>query len=286
MPETSDSYSAAKAAKRFAWVTSDKAFGVYLALAASFSNYFTALSWRVIGGLVVALIVLFVLAKVVLNQRRLKLHNLTLEPLSRWAKITDKTDLVDFFEKNSFSEYMPVKIFERIEINDLAVMGNGCGKWTHGISEQKAREKFRQIHANGGCVRFLTSCPIYLHSTAEEKNFKKAKENAESLVTLKKYMDSALQENQRFEVRTYKHVATLRLIILDSKECIVGHYQQDGYGESLDTPLLVFQGVPSKKWGFKNAFQCLFESEWQRASAPTQVEWEAIRNISLNSKSA
>lgn len=201
-------------------------------------------------------------------------------PLRRWEKLTETTDLIGFAEKNSQSEYMPAKIFERAVVRDLAVMGNGCGKWARSISNAVAREKFRAIQAARGRVRFLASCPIYLSGTGESEKIEKAKKNAKSLLILKEFRDSIVAAGGNFEIKTYKHLATLRLIILDKNECIVGHYQEDGVGESLDTPLLVFKGDEANEWGFKHAFVRLFDSEWHRAVEPTDDEWEAISNIS------
>jgi hypothetical protein len=174
---------------------------------------------------------------------------------------------------------MPNKILERDNINFLQVFGNGCSKWTMKVGEATAIDSFKQIRRGGGTVQFLASCPIYLSEISDESKRLKAKKNATSLLKLRDFAERTKSAGGKFTIKTYKHVATLRLIILNETDCILGHYQEDGDGDSLDTPLLLFHHNHENKWGFGSAFKRMFESEWHRATEPTVEDWEKMKQL-------
>jgi len=260
--------------------TLDKTGGALVSAAVLGIGKFAAgLEWVTVILATSGVMVFAALFSLYLGQRRLGHRQQILEPLLHWQDLAKFTDLADYREKNSESEFMPQKIFERPLIKDLAVMGNGCGKWARSVSNDLARTKFRQIQAEKGKVRFLASCPIYLFGCESKEEKDKAVKNAKSLMILKEFHDDLRKLGGTFEIKLYKHLATLRLIIVDENECIVGHYQEDGVGESLDTPLLIFRGSEGGDWGFKHAFLRLFESEWHRARSPDEKEWARIQKI-------
>ena len=243
-------------------------------------------AWALLGGLAyfaglgplwIALICAFVLAiGLSFITYRANAH---LTRLRKWSGLTGITDLVDFAQSNKSSDYMPAIVLSRDSVKNLSVMGNGCGKWVHKVDGATARQKFRAMRAANGTIRFLASCPIHLALCGDDEIMKKAYKNAESLVELRKRQQGSGGVGGRFEIRTYKHLATLRLIIIDDRECIIGHYQEDGIGDSIDTPLLVFRCNDENEWGFGHAFRRLFESEWNRSSEPTAAEWEEIEKL-------
>jgi hypothetical protein len=200
-------------------------------------------------------------------------------PLRHWRTLTETTDLVDYAAANKESEYMPSPILERELIRHLCVMGNGCGKWTRKVAPALARRTFEAIRRRNGSVRFMASCPVNLAATDDARQKAKAIRNAKSLLALRELEKETTQSGGLFEIRTYKHLATLRLIIVNDNECIVGHYQEDGIGDSLDTPLLVFRCNDENDWGFGHAFRRLFESEWNRAVPPSDSEWIEIERL-------
>jgi hypothetical protein len=240
------------------------------ALARSFSWSEVAI---VVAAIVVAVAAITLLAIGLYNFFRLR-------PLAKWRELTSITDLTNFEKANKESPFMPIKIFQRDNIRDLSVMGNGCSKWTRKIDKDTAVAKFKKIRNANGSVRFLVSCPIHLSDNSDERMKKKAKWNAKSLTVLREFQSETRDERGKFEIRTYKHLATLRLIILNGEECIVGHYQEEGIGESLLTPLLIFWRNDQNQWGFGHAFRRLFESEWNRAAVPTADEWKTIEELS------
>jgi hypothetical protein len=207
-------------------------------------------------------------------------------PLRGWLELTQTTDLVGFERANKDSPYMPSKILEREEITHLWVMGNGCSKWTKLVPHRTAVAKFKQIRRGGGKIRFLASCPVKLNNTGDQAKREKAKKNADSLLVLRKFKSETDSAGGTFEIRTYKHTATLRLIIVDEEECIVGHYTESGIDDSLDTPLLIFSRTNDNPWGFGHAFHRLFDSEWHRAGEPTADEWTQMEQLrSMSEKS-
>jgi len=173
---------------------------------------------------------------------------------------------------------MPNKILSRRNVTKLYAMGNGCSKWTR-VSSTAAIDAFLQIRQGGGDIRFLASCPIQLSQLPDEAKRKKAKKNAASLLKLRSFAEQSKFAGGSFEIKTYKHVATLRLIIVNETECIVGHYQEDGDGDSFDTPLLIFNHTYDNRWGFGGAFRRMFDSEWRRAVMPSAEDWKAIEEI-------
>lgn len=207
---------------------------------------------------------------------------LRLLPLMKWRGLTETTDLSSFTEENKNSRYMPEEILKRNGIRDLAVMGNGCSKWTMYVARQLAITQFSNIRrANSGAIRFLACCPKALserEGTPSDLAWmkQKAAHNAKSLLQLRDFKRSTEAQGGRFEIRTYKHLATLRLIIINEQQCIVGHYKEDGTGQSFDTPLMVFECVNKKGWGFGHAFRRLFEHEWYRSKEPTEEEWKTM----------
>jgi hypothetical protein len=200
-----------------------------------------------------------------------------LRPLRRWQNIYKDTGLVGFEKKNESSAYMPSQIFERKNVKSLSVMGNGCSKWTRDVPDSKATPKLKQIREKGP-IRFLASCPVKLMKDHPNRATK-AKSNAESLLKLLDYKEQTRNASYPFEIRTYKHLATLRLIILNDAECIVGHYKEEAEGDSRETPLLIFDCKDDDEWGFGHAFQRLFNSEWNRAKEPTSDEWEFMKRL-------
>jgi hypothetical protein len=205
-------------------------------------------------------------------------RNARISFLPNWQKLTEVTDLAGFEERNIESKYMPNKILARPNVIKLFAMGNGCSKWTR-IGSTAAIDSFRQIRKGGGDIRFLASCPIHLSQISDETKRKKAKRNAESLTKLRTFAEQSRSAGGIFEIRTYKHVATLRLIIVNDTECVVGHYQEDGDGDSIETPLLVFNHTNDNRWGFGGAFRRMFDSEWHRATVPTAEEWKKIEEL-------
>jgi hypothetical protein len=203
-------------------------------------------------------------------------------PLRKWANLTRITDLIGFEEVNKNSDYMPREILGRQNIRGLSVMGNGCGKWTREVEHHTAVDAFRRMRSAGGSVRFLASCPIHLNEINDEYKIMKAKKNARSLLLLREFREDTKSSRGTFEIRTYKHVATLRLIILNETDCIVGHYQEDGNADSFDTPLLIFHHSHDNEWGFGGAFRRLFESEWYRATEPTPEEWKKMEELATH----
>lgn len=212
-------------------------------------------------------------------------------PLQKWSELTDVTDLTDFERANEDSPYMPTGIFEHEIITKLWVMGNGCGKWTRKVAPNTARTKLKEIRAKAdGQIRFLASCPVYLNQHAEEdlnlsQQVKeamkiKAKENADSLIRLRGLAEQTGGLGGNFEIKVYKHTATLRLIILNDRDCILGHYKETGLGDSLESPLLIFRRIIDNEWGFGHAFHRLFDHEWRRAKEPTSEEWVIMRELS------
>ncbi len=235
-------------------------------------GFFGGLGWIAIS--IIASIV--ALAAALLVGIYILLHLL---PLRNWAECTIITDLIGFEKRNVESAFMPSKILERDNISVLQVMGNGCSKWTIPIADAMAVKSFRQIRNGGGEIHFLASCPVYLSELDDRTKIKKAKRNATSLLKLFDFAEKSKAAGGTFEIRTYKHTATLRLIILNESECIVGHYQEDGNADSIDTPLLIFHHNHENKWGFGGAFRRVFESEWHRAQPPTPEEWRKMREL-------
>jgi hypothetical protein len=203
-------------------------------------------------------------------------------PLRKWRELTETTDLTAFEKANEYSPYMPEKIFERQVITKLWVMGNGCGKWSRKVAASTARAKVREIRGKfGGEIRFLASCPVVLSESDDEAKKIKARLNADSLLRLKQLGEQTGGLGEKFSIRTYKHLATLRLIILNDADCIVGHYKEDGLGNSLETPLMIFRRTNENEWGFGHAFHRLFDHEWRRAKEPTPDEWKKMEQLAL-----
>jgi hypothetical protein len=236
-------------------------------------SYFIGLSALAVASISAVVAITCLLAYGIYVYRRLL-------PLRKWGELTDTTDLTDFEKANEFSPYMPDKIFEREIITKLWVMGNGCGKWSRTVAANIARAKLREIRAKtGGEIRFLASCPIVLSESGDDAKRKKAYLNADSLVRLRKLAEQTGGLSEKFEIRTYEHTATLRLIILNDADCILGHYQEDGLGNSLETPLLIFRRVNKNEWGFGHAFHRLFDHEWRRAKVPSADDWKLIDQL-------
>jgi hypothetical protein len=205
---------------------------------------------------------------------------LRFRPLAKWDDLSNITDLTGFEKINKQSAYMPDKILEQQNISSLLVMGNGCSKWTRQPKKDaEIIDAFIRIRRGNGTIRFMASCPIHLSERDHEPNINKERKNAASLLKLREFKDRSKAAGGKFEIRTYKHVATLRLIILNETECIVGHYQEDGNGDSFDTPLLIFHHNHENKWGFGSAFKRMFESEWHRALEPTEDEWRKMMQL-------
>jgi hypothetical protein len=211
-------------------------------------------------------------------------------PLRKWSELTDATDLTNFERAIEFSPYMPRELFEREAITKLWVMGNGCGKWTRKVEANTARSKIIEIRAKAdGQIRFLASCPVHLSQRVKEpSNLSeqakeairiKARENADSLIMLRRLADRTGGLGGNFQIKVYKHTATLRLIILNDQDCIIGHYKETGLGNSLESPLLIFRRIIDNEWGFGHAFHRLFDHEWNRAKEPTDEEWEMMKEL-------
>lgn len=213
---------------------------------------------------------------------------LSTRPLRKWKNLTPVTDLIGFEERNEGSCWMPDKILERKDIRDLAVMGNGCSKWTicnDDVEEALVVQKLGEIRRQyNDAIRFLASCPKSLSERTGERDEvlwmrKKAIHNAKSLLKLREFKRRTESSGGRFEIRTYKHLATLRLIVINKVECIVGHYREDGRGQSFDTPLMIFRCMNPTEWGFGHAFSRLFDHEWYRAAEPTDAEWAFMEKL-------
>lgn len=198
------------------------------------------------------------------------------EVVDLWEDLTPVTGLTKFEERNQNSPYMPSQILARPSIASLSVMANGCSKWTRLVPAAEARNKFKRMVDQNRPIQFLASCPIHLSKTGDPAKIAKAIKNAKSLLLLKGIREETGASTASFGIRTYKHTATIRLIIIDGKECVVGHYKEGGDGDSLLTPLLIFECNDEKEWGFGHAFFRLFNSEWHRSSEPTTEEWKEI----------
>ena len=200
--------------------------------------------------------------------------------LRKWSELTDVTDLTNFEVENELSPYMPQEILQREAITKLWVMGNGCGKWSRKVTAAVLHAKVKIIRSRGdGEIRFLASCPLELYKTGDEAKKIKAIDNADSLMRLRQLGRQTGGLGGNFQIKTYKHTATLRLILLNDADCIVGHYQEDGIADSLKSPLLVFRRTSENEWGFGHAFHRLFVSEWHRATEPDPGEWTEIEKL-------
>jgi hypothetical protein len=249
-------------------------------------SYIWGYSWFVIAGVFAAVVAVGLAVLLII----FCIEILFLRKLRKWSDLTDVTDLADFESANQFSPYMPAKIFERENITKLWAMGNGCGKWTRKVAPNMAHAKFLEIRTKSdGDIRFLASCPIYLSQRAKDdltlsqqaKEAMKVKacDNADSLIRLRGFAEQTGGLGGNFQIKVYRHTATLRLIILNDRDCIVGHYKETGLGNSLESPLLIFLKMIDNEWGFGHAFHRLFDSEWHRAFELTSEDWNKMKEL-------
>jgi hypothetical protein len=187
------------------------------------------------------------------------------------------TDFVEALEHNpndAQNIYSPIAILSRPRVTSLDVFCNGSSKWTYQQSLAAVESQIGR-HTLIGCkIRFLVCCPKYLEQVGTEEAKKKAKKNANNIKNLKQLLDKF---KAHCELKVYRHNPSLRLIIVSGSEIILGHYTQSGIADSKDSPLMIFNC--SNNWGFGGAFISCFESEWVRAFAISDADWEVYTKI-------
>lgn len=198
--------------------------------------------------------------------------------LKKWKNIEHDTDLVGFSPRNKDSDYHPKKIWSRDDLVSLDVLANGCSKWTREIADSILLDSVQKIVGRDGKIRFIASSPEFLAKMATDQTFlnlhehhgidrdwlnRKARSNASSLNKLLRLKRELGASDDCFDIKTYQHLATLRVIVVNGDECILGHYQKSAAGDSNYSPLLLFRNDRSTEWGFGSGFKRLFDDQWK-----------------------
>lgn len=222
------------------------------------------------------------------RNKELSLQNKELSFLQKWNRIEEATELVDFTDRHLQSDYAPKAIAERENLSSLRVLGNGCSKWTATIPAVVRVAMAKQISNNDGYIKFIASCPVFLNAMANDQEFlekyeplglsvdwlrAKSRKNAQSILKLRETRIDACLTEEEFQIRTYKSLASLRIVIVNEQEYIVGHYQESATADSKDSPLIVFARDPLNDWGFGAGFSRVFEEVWLDSERPTDEEW-------------
>jgi hypothetical protein len=81
------------------------------------------------------------------------------------------------------------------------------------------------------------------------------------------------------EIKIFDHLPQFRLIFIDGKKLVVGHYGGDQRKESDHTALHVYS--IEGEWSFFHPFREHFDTEWEAAKVPEWTEIEAIATQSV-----
>ncbi|HJR07315.1 MAG TPA: hypothetical protein VJ842_08665 [Pyrinomonadaceae bacterium] len=209
--------------------------------------------------------------------KRLQEENLKLQiELPReWVGIQERTGLQGYDPDLSDSPFHPERCLPTIG-KSLSFMGHGASKWTaHVPPLEDMLERIRgerNKNNSKAVVKFLILNP------AHEKNTKQQRRRiAVSLMNLK-FLQNEFPEV--LMIRVFNHLPQFRLIFIDGKKLVVGHYGGEQRKESDNTPLHVYS--IEGEWSFFHPFEEHFNTEWAAAKVPEWTEIDTIANQPVN----
>lgn len=204
------------------------------------------------------------------NQKLLKENNELREKIANpkillEASIDTVTGLIAFYEKLEDSPYYPDKCLPAIN-SHLDFMGNGASKWTYRISEEILENAIKKIEGNNGKARFLILNPFSKH-VKDEENRRKIIRSLRRLRDIRRL----LSNKNSLEIKVFDHVPQFRLIFIDKRKLVIGHYGGENKGDSKNSPLLEFG---DNSWSFYHAFCEYFDKQWN--SIKKGVDWNKV----------
>ncbi len=179
------------------------------------------------------------------------------DELLKWEGVEKYTGLSEFEPELNSSDEHPRAQLDKIRFS-LDFMGNGGSKWSR--EEEKMRAMLVQVGNSGKKARMLLLHPSSkVCREASEQRHGNPTVLPMKIVDSLRVLDRLRGEFKHLKIRTYEHTPYFRLVFVDERTVIVGHYKQ--YREDSDnTPLLVWEAECD--WSFYYAFSKYFESEW------------------------
>jgi hypothetical protein len=191
----------------------------------------------------------------------------------KWEGIESATGLCEFEPQLDESDEHPRASLDRINISFL-FMGNGGSKWTR--EEPKMRKMLEKVGNASREARMLLLDPdsdVCIEASKDQHQGNRSVEPIKIIRSLQ-CLHKLRADYPHLEFRLYDHTPFFRLVFVDGRVAIVGHYKQY-HADSAYTPLVLWESHPGG-WSFYWAFKKYFDAEWDAGQTITTEKLNSL----------